>query len=170
MSRNQVLKGWDFSVLRRWYVLASQKEALLYSDGNGRFSFRDRLVNWQARAHESSLVSDRPGRIDSSVKAGGIRHALGSSKPRHKASAENFAGRIARHLSEGLRSGLYEELVLAAEPHFLGCLRAALPEDVRRCVAFEIRKELVSGSDAEIRLRIAQEIARLERRREGASG
>ena len=44
----------------------------------------------------------------------------------------------------------YGKLVLVAEPHFLGLLRAALTPDVKLKVEHEFNREMRQGADARI--------------------
>jgi protein required for attachment to host cells len=131
--------------------LANRSIAVLYSDGpHGKFHFEQRLTDEEGSLAESELDSDRPGRGFSSA-TGTIRHALDHRFARHETEARRFANRVAARLGELQRSGRLAELVLVAEPHFLGLLRDSLDRATHATVTGEVPREYLQGSDAEVR-------------------
>lgn len=135
----------------RWYLFANQSEAVIFTgDAVGPHFFVARLKNNRARRRERELGDDRPGRVVS----GSSRHSLGREKVHHQHHIETFVARIAARLGRGLNEGRYDDLVVAAEPHFLGLLRKSLPEKVSEKVAEEIHKEFPPMSAVEARQRI----------------
>jgi protein required for attachment to host cells len=68
--------------------------------------------------------------------------------------AQRFALSLAGVLKQGLNRHAYEELVLAAPPHFLGLLRQAMDEQVAARVAATFDKNFIALSNREIENRI----------------
>lgn len=107
------------------------------------------LADPLARLHDRDLKSDRPGRVyDHAPAATGRRgatahRATGGERSPREHEAQNFAHRIAAQLQHDHAQGAPANLVLVAAPHFLGLLRKALPEALRRLVTEEVHKDLV---------------------------
>lgn len=144
----------DFNKYRksRRYIVANRTYAVIYREGRlGKFVFVERLSNENGKTMEIDLVSDRPGRAISSGGAGKIHHGLEKKTTHHEEDAKRFAARIARFLKQSHAEDRYDELVLVAEPHFLGLLRAALPPSIEKLVKLQIPREYAQGSDQDLR-------------------
>ena len=144
----------------RHYLVANRSTAVVYQEGDSPedLLFVYRLKNPTGRMQEIELVSDRPGRTISGASGGTMRNGMTSENSQHEESAKDFAREISKRLIESSAAGEFKELVLVAEPHFLGLLRAALPKSIQTMVHSEIAKEYAEGSDKEIGLRIAQRL------------
>jgi protein required for attachment to host cells len=136
----------------RWFLFANRTRAVWYRDLPGdQFRFVGRLENPHGSRMEKDWDSDRPGTGMSSAGNGTIRHALDKTFHRVERNLEGFAGAIGRQLEQALMDQAFTELILVAEPRFLGILRAHLPASVASRVVQEIRRELTQGSDQELR-------------------
>lgn len=145
----------------KWYVVANRTGAVIYQEAAGeKGRFVCRLTNPSGSFTESDLDSDKPGRKFSSVRGGTPHHGLERRSNRHEEIAKRFAAEISRRLVAGRADHLYSELILAAEPHFLGLLRRAIPPKLRDLVKHEIAREFVEGSDAIINENIRRMIRR----------
>lgn len=143
------------------YVVANRTEAVFYQEGiRVPFHFSERMKNKKGRRRESDLVSDRPGRVSSPIAQGSLRHALENHLQHHELAASAFARAIAHRLEARRRDGLYDSLILVAEPRFLGVLRAELPPSVSERVLHEVQHEYVRKSDTEIRSQILSAISK----------
>ena len=139
-------------VARRWYLVANRGEAAIYADSREqKFAFVERFTDPQAHLTESELVSDRPGRSFSHSGGGVVKHAYEPRVNHHEEAAIRFARKLAEELETAQRNGRFDELVLVAEPHFLGLLRGALPPASRELIKHEVRREYAQGSPEEIR-------------------
>jgi protein required for attachment to host cells len=102
------------------------------------------------------LVTDRTGRVfDSGGRTGHgakthSRHGANSDYDPHAIEVERFAVRIARRLDLERRRENMEELVVIAEPRFLGILRTQLSAPTARIIARQAAKDLVRSDDASI--------------------
>lgn len=141
-------------VRTKWYVFANRSEAAIYLDGTDRrFHLILRLTNRDGRAKERDLDSDRPGRNGSSNPRGIYLHRLDRRHHRHEVLALRFAAKIAKALTGDHYLRRFDDLVLIAEPHFLGLIRSALGAPVRECITQEIGREYDLGSASVITLR-----------------
>jgi protein required for attachment to host cells len=140
---------------RTWYVLANRTDAVFYEDfGDQKFRFKERMKNKKGHLTEGQLDSDRPGSGVSSAASGSIRHSLDRTFHHHEQVASRFATGIARFLSRKQRAGLFDSLILVAEPHFLGLMRMALPPELKLLIRHEIPREYLEGSDEDLKLSI----------------
>ncbi|MDR3606635.1 MAG: host attachment protein [Oligoflexia bacterium] len=143
----------------RWYVVANRTDAVFYGRGKDKkFHFIDRLTNKRGHLRETELVSDKPGTGFSSAGGGTIHHGLDRRFEQHEQVAQRFARKIAFILDSAYRAENFRDLVLVAEPHFLGLLRAELSPPVRDAVKFEVPREYAQGSDEKIQKQIMEAI------------
>ncbi len=127
----------------RWIVVAHSAGAKIYAtDKAGR-----EPVVWRTLEHPASrrkdidLVADRPGRTFDSAGQG--RHAMATRHTPKDRESGIFASEIGELLESARTRALYDELALVAPPDFLGQLRGALSEEVRKSVTAELGKNLI---------------------------
>ncbi len=77
-------------------------------------------------------------------------HAFEQKTDPKKQEAINFAHSLAHHLEAGSNANQFEQLMIVAEPSFLGLLRDELSEQVKKKLSFELDKDLTKHSVAEI--------------------
>jgi protein required for attachment to host cells len=129
-------------------VVASQGEASLFDVGPAAVvTSAGRLQDAKARLHDRDFSSDRPGRVfDRAPPAGrrgaGAHHATNGERSPHRHQAVRFARRIASVLDQGRRQNQFHQIVVVAEPRFLGVLREAMPAPLRRMIVSQVRKDL----------------------------
>ena len=153
LSGNYV-KQRGLSVTRpiRWYVLSNRTGAVIYRDyKKNQFEFVNRLENPDGALTEGELDSDRPGTGFSSGGLGTIHHGLDRTFAHHEAQAKSFSRKISQFLAEAQRDEKFTDLVLVAEPHFLGLLRGSLPASVKKMVAHEVNHAYIQGSDQKLK-------------------
>ncbi len=145
----------------RWYVLANRTAAVFYEDlPDQPFLFVDRMKNPKGHLTEGQLDSDRPGSNVSSAGAGTIHHGTDRRFHHHEQVAATFARNIAMKLQTLKSEKKFDELIIVAEPHFLGLLRNELSQEVRSLVSFEVNREYIEGSDLEMRDAILKSISK----------
>jgi protein required for attachment to host cells len=108
-----------------WILVAHRGGArLLESTGPGEgLALRQDLPNPQGKLKSKDLGSDEPGRAFDSH---GGRHSFSQHQEPAAHLTEQFAKQLAALLEDGRTHNRYAHLVLVAEPHLLGLLRAAL--------------------------------------------
>ncbi len=127
------------------------------------------LDHAQSRAKVGDLVADSHGR-----KPGG--HPIAASGSPHTASAhagrpgaepdtnpkeveaQKFARELAGRLELRLNQRTFDELVVVADPHFLGLLRAAVSRNVERHVTAWLHKDFTKLDPREVDRRVHREL------------
>ncbi|MDW8259588.1 MAG: host attachment protein [Gammaproteobacteria bacterium] len=104
----------------------------------------------------TSDISGRSFRFAAAARGGrrrptAVPHGTNSDFDPHAAEIARFAKRVARALDEFRRRGDMEQLIVIAEPRFLGLLRTALRPVIRRLVRREIARDLVHADVRRIR-------------------
>ena len=123
-----------------WIVVADNSIARFFK-ANGRNDLPSEVGTLQhpeGRLKEGEIVSDTKGRTFDSIGEG--RHAMEpATSQKHQLSLQ-----FARHIAERIdkSSDQYEQLIIAAPPHFLGLLRKQLSDNSRSMVSQEIDKDL----------------------------
>ena len=142
----------------RFYDLERRTDLL---PGRGVLQVVGSLADPLARLHDRDLKSDRPGRVYDHAPTAGARrgatahHATGGERSPREHEAQTFAHRIAAQLQHDRAQGAPEHLVLVAAPHFLGLLRDALPDSLRKLVIEEIHKDLVHEPGEALQVHLA---------------
>jgi protein required for attachment to host cells len=108
----------------------------------------DALAHTEARLHDREMTSDLPGKIKGE---GSVGHAFEQPTDPKKHEADNFAHRLADYLEEAHNANKFEQLLIIAEPSFLGLLRNQLPEQIKKLVCFELDKNITTHSSDDIR-------------------
>lgn len=126
-----------------WILAANRVRAAFFRKEKGdAIEFLRRFENPEARLREQDLVSDSPGKSQSSASAGHPRHALGREAVWHEKAAVDFSRKLIKEISRSYEQGKFDELILIAEPHFLGFLRSALPKHLASAPRRELNREL----------------------------
>lgn len=95
------------------------------------------------------LARDRPGRTYQSV--GHKRSAIEPRVDPHQRAETGLAERLARDLDAALERKAFDRLVVAAPPRFLGDLRSAYTDRLKRAIHSEVDKDLTKVALAELR-------------------
>lgn len=82
--------------------------------------------------------------------AGGTRHGMQPRTQPHQHDDAQFARAIAEYLRSEQAAGHFDQLQLVAAPDWLGELRKALPETVRRTLTEPLQKNLAKASTDEL--------------------
>jgi protein required for attachment to host cells len=106
------------------------------------------LAHTEGRLHDREMTSDLPGKIKGE---GSVGHAFEQPTDPKKHEADNFAHRIAQYLEEAHNTNKFEQLLIIAEPSFLGLLRNQLSEQIKKLVSFELDKNITTHSVDDIR-------------------
>lgn len=161
MGKVLVPRGFDPKFVRHWYLVANRVGAVIYAGGLGRnFHFVSRLSNPKGKLTESQLVADRPGRRFSSSR-GGVRHGLSQHSRYHEQVAMDFARTIAAFLGRALNEDKFSDLVVLAEPHFLGLLKREFSGALKRRVLQTVPREWNEGSDRDLEKYLRKKLEQL---------
>jgi protein required for attachment to host cells len=106
------------------------------------------MAHTAGRLHDREITSDLPGKVKGDGKMG---HAFEQPTDPKKHEADNFAHRIARYLEEAHNANKFQQLLMIAEPSFLGLLRNQLSENIKKLICFELDKNITTHSVDDIR-------------------
>ncbi len=127
-----------------WIVVADGARARFLraaEDGKGLLPARGAdLIAPEGRRHTRDLVSDRPGRVDSTSR-GGQRHSFEPTHDYHKLVKHRFTVSVADVLDKACLAKEFDELILVAPRRSLGELRKVLSKRVQKVVQQEIPKD-----------------------------
>lgn len=107
------------------------------------------MAHPEGRLHDRDLTSDLPGKNRATVGSAGHAYQDKTDPKGHERS--DFAKRVAAHIDEALKDNQSSDLIVIAEPAFLGELRAHYSAATKERVALELDKNLTQHSSAEIR-------------------
>ncbi len=133
-----------------WILVADNTHARIFTastPSSGLEEIED-LTHTEGRLHDREMTTDLPGKIKSSNGGG---HAFEQPTDPKKHEADNFALRTAKHLEAEHNANKFEQLLIVAEPSFLGLLRNHLPDQIKKLVCFELDKNITTHSAADIR-------------------
>jgi len=151
--------GIDLTNPDQWFLVANRASAEIYREGpDHAFFLVTRLVNPDGSLQERELDADKPGRGFSSAGGGTIHHALDRRSHQHEEVARKFTKLIIRKLEEVVIENNATNIVLIAEPHFLGLMRDALSPKLKKLVKTTINKEFGLRSTREMHQLIQSEI------------
>lgn len=148
----------DNGIKTTWVVVAHKAGArfMEHRSGFGRhLNLVRELDNPDGRKKNQELDTDRPGEGASS---GGrmMRRAMLPEQTAHEHVAITFAQTLASELTKARAEGAFDQLILVAEPGFLGLLREALDKPTRQAVIDSVNKNLAVEQPNEV----AQHIGR----------
>jgi protein required for attachment to host cells len=141
-----------------WILVSDSSHARIFSadaPSAAMVEFED-LTHPEARLHTREITSDLPGKQRDAGPGASGSHAVEPKSDAHKHASVEFAHEVAGYLHNNLNENRYDSLVLVCEPAFLGELRNALDERVKKVVTLEVDKNLVKHSAEDIRAHLPQ--------------
>jgi protein required for attachment to host cells len=133
-----------------WVVLADRSRArFMRHRGPGKgFDLVQEMEHPDGRLRDREIMTDRPGRAFD--RSGQGRHAMEPEESPHEHEAAAFARTVADYAARARLDHRFERLVVAAEPQFLGLLRAALDEPTKKLVVGELPKHLLASDEQDV--------------------
>lgn len=127
-----------------WVLVADNTRARIFSADTASSPLNEieSLTHTEGRLHDREMTSDLPGKIKSDSGAGG--HAFEQPTDPKKHEADNFANQVAHYLEMARNTHKFENLLIIAEPSFLGLLRSHLSEHVKKQISFELDKNIAT--------------------------
>lgn len=152
-----------------WVLISDASRARLFQAGEHGarqlgLTLLRRFEHPESRERNLDLVTDRPGRTQQSIspnmRAGGQqstgnRSAMEPPTPPKKIEQEGFARELAHELEKGLHDNAYVNLIVAANPEFLGMLRGAMSDQVKKHVTASLDKDYTAMDVRELEGRIS---------------
>lgn len=124
-------------------AVLSQKELKLFSRDNksGRLSFEKRLENDMNHERNIDISRHHPGMV-SDGGAGVARHVMDAGQNPHDVATALFARNAGKFLDNERKSGQLTELVVIAEPRFMGQFKSEMPTALRKITLSWVGKDL----------------------------
>ncbi len=140
--------------MRTWVVVANRTEVKVFEYENKKDSevqFLMKFENPRGRLRPQQINADKPGIFSNLVS-----HGTRLVKPQSPTEriAQEFAKKVSVFLEEALQKRRFDDLVLIADPHFMGRVRSSLSKELRRCITKEIIKDLGAVTTEEIKNRV----------------
>lgn len=135
-----------------WILVANNANARIFTAETPSSSLTELegFSHGLSRLHDRELTTDLPGKIKNTGGIGG-GHAFEQPTDPKKHEAQVFAQELADYLETAHNHDKFRQLLLVAEPSFLGLLRDELTNAVKNTVVFELDNNLVKADAAEIR-------------------
>ena len=126
-------------MLQTLFVVADRTGARFLAERGSRLQVLDEIEHPEGKLRDIDRDTDRPGRTHDAT---GTRHAFERAEsPQERISAE-FARTLARRIRTFRMAHRYRDLVLVAEPGFLGVLRAEIDSATAKTIRRTIGKDL----------------------------
>ena len=133
-----------------WILVADSSRARIFiADSSSTLQEIEDFAHTEGRLHEQDMTSDLPGKDAGVVGAGG--HAYQNQIDPKEQEAINFAKSIAKHIDKEYSLNKFEQLMMIADPSFLGELRTQLSDQCRKAVCYELDKNITAHSVDDIR-------------------
>ena len=122
-----------------WILVADRSRArVLSAETTSKIKEVIDLTHPEGRLHEQQLTTDLPGK-DANKGAPG-KHAFQDEIEPKQQQAIDFAKRVAKYIDDALNEKKFEQLMVVAEPSFLGILRKQFTDEVKELISFELDK------------------------------
>lgn len=130
-----------------WIVVADAARARVFAREKAENTLHEatNLVHGESALHDGDLRTGGEGGTMSNSSGSSFRRSEPHATPQ-ETNAERFAKEIAEHLRQGRTREAFSDLVLIAEPRFLGRLRANIDAETAKRVQFTVDKNLVESS------------------------
>ena len=148
----------DMQEQKRWVLVADAGRAVLFSGNASELTLKQEFDNPKGRTRSSDLASDSNGQMTGGGGQAGRGPGASPTTDPQRVEAERFARELASHLKVHVEHEREARLVLVAAPHFLGFLRAAITEQVRKHVELTIDKDLTPLGTHELATRLREEL------------
>lgn len=122
-----------------WVLVAHRAGARLFEHKGHELSVLKSIDHPAGRVEDHDLETGPQRNFDSHAQG---RHASDRGDSRHERAAVHFAHDLAKVLEEGRLTRGVDRIVLVAEPHFLGLLRAELRGEAAELVIASVPKDL----------------------------
>jgi protein required for attachment to host cells len=136
-----------------WVVVAHQAGARIMEHRAGfgkNLTFVSETPNPDGRKRNHEIDSDRAGSTYTATRGLTGQRAMGQEQTAHERVVDNFARELADQIDRARTEHRFDDLILVAEPHFLGRLRHALPKTSLHTVKASVTKDLAAVSWNEV--------------------
>lgn len=143
--------------MKTWIVVSDASRARLFMKdaGSSQWVKFEELDHPPSRWRAKDLVTDRQGRNStSSGRTGKTRQTTSPTTSPLEVEEQRFAHQLGKLLNDAHAQNAFDQLVLIAEPHFLGLLRQELAARVHKSIYATINKDYAGLDEATIAERV----------------
>lgn len=139
-------------IIVKWVVVANRVEARVFHQGRPRNKLKllKTFLNPDGRLHKRELDADRPGNGAGRIGGTALRPYKLEKGDSHEQAAIKFAKKIANYIKKERQNQNFDEVVIIAEPKFMGQLRSALDRPTTAMIGDWIKKDLHQADDKQI--------------------
>ncbi|UOF02376.1 host attachment protein [Bdellovibrio reynosensis] len=144
--------------MKTWIVVVNRTQAKVFACTNKRgdgIEFVTKLDNPRGRLRAQDINADKWGVFATLMSHGSRQEKKEGPTDR---VAQEFAIKVSDFLDECLLQKNFDDLILIAEPQFLGRLRNLLGREVKALISQEIAKDLNLVSVDDLRSRLYPEV------------
>jgi protein required for attachment to host cells len=138
---------------KTWILLAHRSEAKILSQTGTQIEFLKEFDHPDGRRRNREVNSDTHGRTFSSGSPQ-MRHALDPQDAAVEQIADVFARQLANAVKAGRTQAQYDDLIIVAEPKFLGKLRACLDAETQKSILTSVNQNWTQFTVKELQERI----------------
>lgn len=136
-----------------WILVANRSAARIFESKGASENIKEirrlqEILHPEGRLRNRDINSDDNGR--SFDRFGEGRHATGVQHGPTEHISKQFARQLSRLLYRGYTEQAYKEIILVAEPGFLGELVNSLDNKIAKLVTRTVKKDLININDREI--------------------
>lgn len=142
-----------------WVVVAHQTSARIMEHRSGfgkNLFFVEELTNPDGRKRNHEIDADRAGEAFTGARGSAGRREMHPEHTAHEHVVESFVREIASHIARARAEGRFSDLILVAEPRFLGALRGALDAATSHTVKASVTKDLAAVTSGSIAKHISE--------------
>lgn len=143
---------------KQWIVVADAARARLFArnPADQSLSLIDTLEHNESKAHEGDLRTGGKGEIHDSGGSG--QHQADPQTSTGETHADIFAKQVFERLKSGLNDDAFEELVVVADPSFLGRLRDHMDNPLQDTVRKTIDKNWAQHDQQQIEKQLVNQL------------
>lgn len=154
----------------RWILISDASRARLFAERSGTWELLEKFEHPESRERARDLMADTNGRKPAGPSMGGayggraVSHSFGragvepDTDPK-EVEAQKFARELAGRLERGHFDHAYDNLVIAAPPHFLGLMKGVLSREVEKRVEAFLNKDLTHHDTRQLQEHVEKELA-----------
>ncbi|OHE80166.1 MAG: hypothetical protein A2X76_04195 [Lysobacterales bacterium GWF1_69_6] len=133
-----------------WILVADESRARLFraTSRDGGIEVIATMEHAEGRLHPHELTDQLPDSSHTAV--GGIHHGFEPRMAAKEKVAREFAHELAELLEADRVSHEFKELILVADPRFLGLLRGAIGKDLSRLVTRSLARDYTQATPEQI--------------------
>lgn len=161
LKKSNLFKGSTVNPPNPWIIMGHRAGAQVFERGEHKLFLVQDFSFPEGRIKESKLVSDRAGRsFDSYSRSQGghqtsaARHALSAKESPQDHALTTFTEQLAKFIDSALSENKFGELILVAEPRFLGRLKSHLSPNALRRIILEKEKDYAWLKKPELEVRL----------------